>query len=61
MTAQLGKGLEMVRRASARAIASSQARDDAIRAAHADGHSIRAIAEAAGLSSARVHQIIHGR
>jgi hypothetical protein len=36
-------------------------RDSTIRAAHAKGASIRAIAAAAGLSPARVHQILHGR
>ncbi len=37
------------------------ARDEAIRQVHRDGASIRAIAEALGLSSARIHQILHSR
>jgi DNA-directed RNA polymerase specialized sigma24 family protein len=53
--------LTAVTRAAAKAASASQNRDDAIRAAHANGYSIRAIAAAAGLSSTRVHQIIHGR
>lgn len=48
-------------RAAARAAEAAKARDDTIRAAHTAGHSIRTIAAAAGLSSARVHQIIHRR
>ncbi len=56
------KPLTAVSRAAAKAVSASQGRDDLIREAHAvDGMSIRAIAKAAGLSSARVHQIIHGR
>ena len=51
----------MLRRAAAKAASASQARDEAIRKAHAEGVSIRAIAEVVSLSSARVHQIIHRR
>ena len=36
-------------------------RDDEIRAAAADGLTVREIAQTLGLSSARVHQILHGR
>lgn len=53
--------LRRVRQASAKATAASASRDNAIRAAHEAGASIRAIAAEAGLSSARVHQILHGR
>jgi hypothetical protein len=53
--------LTVVRRAAAKAASASQARDDAIRAAKASGETIRAIAEAAILSPARVHQILHRR
>lgn len=55
------KPLTEVARAAAKAASASKARDDAIRAAHDNGETIRAIAKAAGLSSARVHQILHGR
>lgn len=57
MKAELGK----VRRAAAKAAQASQQRDDAIRAAHVAGETIRVIAAEAGLSSARVHQILHRR
>ena len=53
--------LAAVTRAAAKAASASQHRDDTIRAAHASGSPIRAIAKAAGLSPARVHQILHGR
>lgn len=47
---------------SALSVAQAQAaRNEAIREAHAAGISIRVIADEAGLSSARVHQILHGR
>lgn len=52
--------LTAVTRAAAKAASASIARDDTIRQAHTDGATIRAIAAAAGLSAARVHQIIHG-
>lgn len=55
------KHLSIVRRAATKAALAAQARDDAIRAAHAAGETIRAIAAAAGLSPARVHQILHGK
>ena len=57
MTADLRK----VARAAAKAASASQARDDMIRAAHASGATIRAIADAASLSPGRVHQILHHR
>ncbi len=47
--------------AAAKAASASKERDDAIRKAHAAGCSIRSIAAAVELSSARVHQILHGR
>jgi hypothetical protein len=50
-----------VARAAAKAAQASQARDDAIRKAHADGATLRAIAVAAGLSFARIHQIVNHR
>jgi hypothetical protein len=53
--------LREVRRAADKAASALQARNDAILRAHDAGHSIRVIAAAAGLSSARVHQILHGR
>lgn len=34
-------------------------RDDAIRAAHNAGYTMRQIAKAAGLTAGRVHQIVH--
>lgn len=55
------KPLTEVRRAARKAALASQERDEAIRAAHEAGETIRAIAVEAGLSSARVHQILHGR
>lgn len=57
MTATLRK----VRLEAERSTGASQRRDDAIRAAHEAGASIRAIAVEAGLSAARVHQILHGK
>jgi hypothetical protein len=53
--------LTPVRRAAERAVAAHEARDRAIRAAHEQGATVRAIAAVSGLSSARIHQIIHGR
>jgi len=53
--------LHRARLAAQRAAVASEKRDSEIRAAHASGESIRAIAAAVGLSSARVHQILHGR
>jgi hypothetical protein len=55
------KPLTAVRRAAANSVAASARRDDLIRQAHADGSTIRTIAEATGLSPARVHQILHHR
>lgn len=51
---------EVTQDATAAIVAATQ-RDTTIRAAHANGATIRAIATAAGLSPARVHQILHGR
>jgi hypothetical protein len=55
------KPLTQVRRAANKAALASQERDAVIREAHEAGETIRAIATAASLSSARVHQILHGR
>jgi hypothetical protein len=55
------KPLTKVTRAADKAASALQARNVAILEAHGGGASIRAIAAAAKLSSARVHQIIHGR
>jgi hypothetical protein len=55
------KDLARVRRAARKAALASEQRDEAIRQAHVAGATIRAIAVEAGLSSARVHQILHGR
>ncbi len=52
------KSLTEVRRAADKAALASQARDDAIRRASADGQTLRAIAAAAGLSFGRIHQIV---
>jgi len=52
------KNLQAVTRAAQRAALASQARDEAIRKAVADGHTLRAVAAAAGLSYARIHQIV---
>ena len=51
--------LRAVRRAAVKAVSASRERDDAIRAAHAAGETVRAIAAEAGLSHQRVHQIVH--
>lgn len=53
--------LESVTKMADEATKAGQARDARIRRAHAEGHSIRAIAAAARLSHQRVHQILHGR
>ena len=50
-----------VSKAAAKAALAAVARDAAIREAHENGATIRAIATEAGLSAARIHQIIHGR
>jgi hypothetical protein len=50
--------LSQVQRATAQRARAEQAWRDAIRKAHQEGQTMRAIAEAAGLSAARVHQII---
>lgn len=53
--------LNAVRRAADKAAQALVDRDDAIRRAHAQGATLRAIAEAAGLSFARIHQIVRGQ
>lgn len=53
--------LTKVRVAATKAVYAAQNRDDEIRKAHEQGETIRAIAQVAGLSPARVHQILHGR
>ena len=53
--------LRKVARAADKAVSASQNRDDTIRDAHQAGQTIRAIAAAAKISPARVHQILHGR
>lgn len=52
--------LTRVSQAAAKAAQASHKRDYEIREA-AKTHTVRAVAHAAGLSPARVHQIIHGR
>lgn len=52
-------GLAAARRATRQAADAMARRDDAIRRACADGSSIRQVAGATGLSTARVHQILH--
>lgn len=53
--------LTAVTRAAAKAAQAFQARDDAIRKAHEQGATLAAIADAAGMSRQRVHQIVHAR
>lgn len=53
--------LTAVTRAADKAASALEARNAAILEASAAGETIRAIAAAAGLSPARVHQILHGR
>ena len=50
--------LRRAARAAEKAARASEERDEAIRAAHAGGETLRAIAEATGLSHQRVHQIV---
>lgn len=50
--------LARVRRAARKAAHAHQERDEAIRAAVEAGHSLRAVADAAGLTNPRVHQIV---
>lgn len=57
----MSASLTAVTKAAAKAASASTARDEAIRQAAKDGSTVRAIATAAGLSYARIHQIIHGR
>jgi hypothetical protein len=49
------------KRAASKASAALIDRDDAIREAIADGATLRAVAEAVGLSFARIHQIVNHR
>ncbi len=55
------KPLSAARRATAASTAAVAYRDDMIRLAHDKGEPIRTIAKATGLSSARIHQILHRR
>jgi hypothetical protein len=57
----MAASLTAVTRAARKAVFASQARDDAIRKAHADGATLRAIAAAAGLSHSRIDQIVKHR
>jgi hypothetical protein len=62
MTATMGSDpLTCVSRAAIKTRVALCDRDKAIRDAHADGYSVRAIAEASGLSFQRVHQIVQSR
>ena len=54
-----GEALKQVTAATKAADAAMLERDKVIRRAHRQGESIRTIAAAAGLSSARVHQIVN--
>jgi hypothetical protein len=58
MTTASTPDLTAVRRAALQAARASAARDEAIRRARWDGATLRAIAEAAGLSYARIFQIV---
>ncbi len=53
--------LQAAKKAAHNSVVAAIARDQAIRKAHADGATIRAIAAVVDLSSARVHQILHGK
>jgi hypothetical protein len=53
--------LTAVTRAADKAASALRARDDAIRNARTEGHTLRAIAAAAGLSFARIDQITKNR
>jgi 2-keto-3-deoxy-L-rhamnonate aldolase RhmA len=57
----MARELQAVTRAADKAASALKARDEAIRKAVADGHTLRAVAEAAGLSFARIHQIVNHR
>ncbi len=50
--------LSAIKKASRAAVDAQRHRDETIRAASADGLTIRAIAAAAGLSHGRIHQIV---
>lgn len=50
--------LTAVSRAATKAALAAQQRDDAIRQAVKDGATLRAVAQAAGVSYARIHQIV---
>jgi hypothetical protein len=54
----MAANLTAVTRAARKAVLASQARDEAIRRAAAEGQTLRAIAAAASLSFARIHQIV---
>lgn len=53
------RGLTRVRRAVEAAASARAELAQAIRAAIKEGHTYKDVAEAAGLSSSRVHQIVH--
>jgi 2-keto-3-deoxy-L-rhamnonate aldolase RhmA len=57
----MARELQAVTRAAAKAASALKARDAAIRQAVAGGATLRAVAEAAGLSFARIHQIVNHR
>jgi len=56
----VSQGLAAVTKAADKAASAFKARDTAICYAYVEGATIRAIAKAAGLSPARVHQIVRG-
>lgn len=53
--------LRRASRAARKAALALRERNEAIQAAHQAGSTIRAIAEVTELSSARIHQILHGK
>jgi hypothetical protein len=57
----MARELRAVTRAADKAASALKARDDAIREAVAGGATLRAVAGAAGLSFARIHQIVKHR
>lgn len=60
-TRNRARQLAKIASAAEAAEAATTTRNETIRKAHDGGLSIRAIAASARLSSARVHQILHGR
>jgi predicted DNA-binding protein YlxM (UPF0122 family) len=61
MSSKLDKQSAGLRDAAKQYAQAAAARDKAIRQAAKDGLSLRKIADAAGISHQRVHQIVHGR